>query len=303
MTRSAAMQPFLAEVDRLLRTHHRFAGEIVARSLGTFGDVWAERFHAALAAMFPDPDMLTAAVKGYADFAMTSLRLQARFERSREYQAKTYAEAAQEVYHNVEHMQSEYLPGLYLSHYLWPHHYRQLRFFETSFLEPLALQNNADFVEVGIGTGIYSRIGLQSLPGAVATGIDISTSSLGFAQRQIEAFGLADRFTTRCEDVTVATPTGSANNLICVELLEHLEDPLEFLVALRRVLVPGGRAFITAALNAAYTDHIYLYREPGEVERQLVQAGFVPEQWFVGQAYAPPRVGVPVPLAVAFVVR
>lgn len=297
-----ASRPHLADLRELLLTHYRFAADIVDRSFSVFGEAWADRIDDALQKLFPTSEALSAAIKGYSSFAMTSLRLQARFERSHEYVAKTYAEAAAEVYHNPEYMQSEYLPGLFLSHYLWPHHYRQIQFFETAFLEPLRIADVPSFVEVGIGTGLYSRMALQSVPGLSGRGIDISVSSKQFAERQIDAFGLSARYRVDLEDVTKDTPDISADALICVEVLEHLEDPVEFLQALRRVLKPGGKAFITAALNAAHTDHIYLYRKAEDVEAQLVEAGFVIEQFFVGQAYAPARSGTPVPLAAAFVV-
>ncbi|MGE3853037.1 MAG: hypothetical protein AB7K09_14940, partial [Planctomycetota bacterium] len=90
--------------------------------------------------------------------------------------------------------------------------------------------------------------------------------------------------------------------LVCVEVLEHLEQPVAFLKVLRASLAPGGKAFITAALNAAHTDHIYLYRNREEVWEHLRAAGFTLEQSFVAAAYAPPGPDVPVPLAAAFVV-
>lgn len=199
-------------------------------------------------------------------------------------------------------MDSEYLPGLFLSHYLWPHHYRQIMFFETAFLDALRVTGSTNFLEVGVGTGLYSRLALDELPTISGRGVDISESSKRFAERQIAAFGLSHRYEVVLEDVTSGSFEASAEALICVEVLEHLEDPVDFLRALRGALKPGGKAFITAALNAAHTDHIYLYRNAAEVEAQLITAGFVTEQYFVGQAYAPPRSGVPVPLAAAFVV-
>jgi hypothetical protein len=39
---------------------------------------------------------------------------------------------------------------------------------------------------------------------------------------------------------------------------------------------PGGHAYITAALNAAHSDHIYLFRNPAELEDMLRAAGFQP---------------------------
>jgi 2-polyprenyl-3-methyl-5-hydroxy-6-metoxy-1,4-benzoquinol methylase len=300
--RDVRSRPLLAEIRELFRAQHRFSADIVDRAFTTFGDAWADGFEDALVHLFPDVDSRAAAIKGYAAFAMTSLRLQARFEMTGRYKAKTYAEAASEVYHNEAYMQAEYLPGLFLSHYLWPHHYRQIQFFESAFIDSLQVSGVDQFVEVGVGTGLYSRIALQRLPSAKGRGIDISSSSQRFAQRQMASFGLADRYSVDLQDVTTDTPDASADALICVEVLEHLEDPVGFLRALRRVLKPGGKAFVTAALNAAHTDHIYLYRHAGEVEVQIAEAGFVTEQYFVGQAYARSRAGVPVPLAAAFVV-
>lgn len=302
MSSDVSSRPKLARARELFRAHHRFAANIVDRSLETFGSSWADDFDEALAHLFSDDDQLSAAVKGYAAFAMTSLRLQARFERTGEYEAKTYAQAASQVYHNDSYMQAEYLPGLFLSHYLWPHHYRQLQFFGMMFLGYLEAAGVDSFMEVGVGTGLYSRIALQRNPKLIGRGVDISASSQRFAERQMAAFGFSDRYSVALEDVVTQTPGGSAQALICVEVLEHLEDPVEFLRALRRVMNAGGKAFITAALNAAHTDHIYLYRTASEVAEQLVAAGFEVEQYFVGHAYAPIRAGIPVPLAAAFVV-
>ena len=301
-SRGLESYPLLAAMRHAFKTEHRFSGDIVDRAYAAFGDRWATSFEEAMNRLFPLDDERAAAIKGYAAFAMTSLRLQGRFEISGQYKSKTYAEAAAEVYHNEAFMQMEYLPGLFISHYLWPHHYRQIEFFKTAFMASLDVSGVDHFIEVGVGTGLYSRIALQRLPQATGLGIDISASSKQFAERQMAAFGFSPRYTVKLEDATVDTPATSASALICVEVLEHLEDPVAFLRALRGILKPGGKAFITAALNAAHTDHIYLYRSPGEVEEQLIEAGFVVEQYYVGQAYAPPKSGAPVPLAAAFVV-
>lgn len=295
--------PQIASVQELFRTRHRFSADLLDRALATFGRPWARAFEEALAKMFPDPQSLEAAVRGYAAFAFTSLRLQARFEKTCEYQNKSYAEALRQVYYNEDYMQAEYLPGLFLSHYLWPHHYRQIRFFESAFLAEIAEAQAGDFVEVGVGTGLYSRLALQALPGIRGVGIDISPSSKRFAERHMDAFGLAARYEVRLEDLLEQAQSGWASSLICVEVLEHLEDPVLFLEALKRALKPGGRAFVTAAINAAHTDHIYLYRNPAEVERQMLAAGFEVDQYFASYAYKPPRPDLPVPVAAAFVVH
>ncbi|MFZ4498316.1 MAG: class I SAM-dependent methyltransferase [Burkholderiales bacterium] len=293
--------PALAKLQSLFDHKYRLSRALIGRSVAHFGPDWATDFEGVIASLFADDASLEAALKGYAAFALDSMRRQKAFEKVREYPNKTYAEAAGEIYFNEAHMTREYLPGLLLSHFLWPHHYRQLQFFDAAFLAPMALSEFARFAEVGVGTAVYSRRILTKLRHAHGAGYDISPSSCAFALRHLDAAGAGDRFTVLQQDI-LADPIEPVPWLVCVEVLEHLEQPVEFLCGLRRSLVPGGRAFITAALNAAHADHIYLYRDAEEVWRHLEEAGFRLEQSFVAAAYAPPSSGVPVPMAAAFVV-
>ena len=287
---------------RIIATNHRFSRGLIERAEDSFGPKWAADFDGLLASLFRDEADLAVAAKGYSAFAFDSMRQQKAFEESRQYKNKTYAEVAKEVYLNEQHMLSEYLPGLLLSHFLWPHHYRQIEFFDTAFLGPLSRSERPEFAEVGIGTAVFSRRILEQVPTAVGHGYDISPWSCSFARNHVGAIGAQQRYQVHCQDI-LAQPIAPVPWLVCVEVLEHLEDPLEFLRALRAALLPGGRAFITAAVNAAHADHIYLYRNAHEVEQQLIDAGFAIEQGFSASAFTPPDVGVPVPVAAAFVVR
>ena len=67
------------------------------------------------------------------------------------------------------------------------------------------------------------------------------------------------------------------------------------------MVTPGGKLFVTAALNAAHADHIYLYREPAEVVAQVEAVGLQVENLFFANAYAPAKKGLPVPSALAMV--
>ena len=289
-------------VTEVFREKHGFSRDIAVRAEKIFGDEWTTEFGSAVDTLFGNEEDLTCAVNGYAAFAIDSLRRQKKFELERKYEVKSYEQAAEEVYFNEKHMLEQYLPGLFLSHYLWPHHYRQLRYFKEFFVSSMQ-QSNADrFVEVGIGTGVYSRILLQEIPAVSGVGFDISTHSKTFTENHLRAFGLGDRYDVKLQNVLENTPQDEFNWLVCVEVLEHLENPLEFLCGLREMLAPGGKAFITAALNAANEDHIYLYENTGQVCEQLKEAGFVVEQYFYGTAYAPASPDLPVPAVVALIV-
>ncbi len=293
--------PHLGELRSILCNDYKFFRGVVDRGVATFGPAWAADFDRSLRMLFGEPGALGSAAKGYAYFVLDLLRRQRQFEKDRAYPLKSYLEAAQEVYLDDRYMQEEYLPGLVLSHFLWPHHYRQMQFFGVAFARDPRVESSATFAEVGIGTGLYSRQLLQRLSQVRGTGYDISPAANAFTQRHLRAFGLDDRYEVRLHDVLDAgmTPTTC---IVCVEVLEHLEDPLALLHALRAGLLPGGCAFVTAALNAPHVDHIYLYERPEDVGDQLRQAGLEIEQYYVGLAHRPASPGLPVPSVAAFVV-
>ena len=293
--------PAVAKLRELFRRDYPFFRDVVDRGAETFGPSWLREFDESLSRLFEGGEALAGAAKGYALFVMDLLRRQRRFERDRRYPEKSYEEAALDVYFDEEYMLAQYLPGLILSHFLWPHHVWHCRFCDSAFVSQMQLSPAPRFVEVGVGTGLYSRRLLQQVASSRGTGIDISPASQAFAERHIRAFGLQDRYQTELRDI-VAEPLTPVQWLICIEVLEHLEDPLAFLRTLRRALAPGGHAFITAALNAAHVDHIYLYEGTDQVIDQLKAAGFALEQGFVGAAYPPVSVDTPVPAVAAFIV-
>lgn len=297
----AAQYPRVTELRSEFATRYRMFDDLVDRVAATFGSGWVVDLEASLERLFPDRDALASGVKGYASFVMDILRRQRKFETERAYAQTSFDDAAREVYLDDRYMSTEYLPGLLLSHYLWPHHYRQSRFFDTAFVDLLSAAGADHFVEVGVGTGMYSRRLLEALPAASGTAYDISPAAKAFAERHVAAFGYADRYQVQLRNV-LTDPVEPSQWLVCVEVLEHMEDPLSLLRILRAMLVEGGRAFITAAINAPNVDHIYLYTAAEEVVDQLVEARFGLEQAFIGPAYVPRQPDLPVPTVAAFVV-
>lgn len=278
-----------------------FARNSISRASSDFGPEWEDAFEHLLSGLYSDPNALGDAVRGYAAFAVDSMRRQSRFESTGSYQAKTFAEAAKKVYFNEEYMSTQYLPGLLLSHFLWPHHYIQLQYFERFFLPSLLAQEVPRFVEVGVGTGLYSRTALEKVPTARGFGYDLSPVSVSFTRSHLDAFGVLDRYDTELQNVIEEPPTDRVNHVICVEVLEHLEDPIILLRALREMTNPGGKLFVTAALNAADADHIYLYRNAEEVLAQTAEANLHVEHYILANAYPASKPGMPVPSVMAMV--
>lgn len=285
----------------LIERFAAFASSSVSRASTEFGVPWQNDFETILACMYASPAALEAAVKGYRSFAIDSMRRQKRFELDRVYPAKTFEQASQEVYMNDKYMTEQYLPGLLLSHYLWIHHYQQIRYFREFFIPTVRIDSCTDFAEIGVGTGIYSRVMLEELPEIRGVGFDISPLSLTFAERHVASYGFGSRYEVLMQDIITKPPVRRFQSVICVEVLEHLEDPVALLKGLKSMVAPGGKLFVTAALNAAHADHIYLYRNPQDVLDQVADSGLHIENLFFANAYVPEKPGVPVPAALAMI--
>ena len=291
----------VSELQEIFTSQFPLFSRAIERGLATFGPSWGAQFEETLNRVFPTPAELSDAANAYALFAIDMMRRQRTFEQDRRYPDRSYQESMTEVYLDTDFMSRQYLPALLLSHYLWPHHYQQANFFTSAFVSTFALSENPEFIEVGVGTGIHSRWLLRTVSTARGIGVDVSQASLDFAARHVSVFDVADRYDTRLLDV-LEDDLAPVPWIICVEVIEHLEDPLVFLHALRRLLAPGGHAFITTALNAAHVDHIYLYETSEQVIDQLGWAGFTLEEAFLANAYAPRKQGLPVPAVAAFIV-
>ena len=293
---------YINSLKELIALKYPFFLGSLEKQESLFGDDWGNQLELELERHFQgNTEKLEAAIKGYAKFAIDSMKLQVKFQKSGEYENKTYLEAASEVYQNRDYMFNLYLPGILLSHYLWRHHYYQHKFFIERFLPLFLNKNSGMFYDIGVGTGFYSKEMLTRTK-LNGMGFDLSPFSLEHTIQMLRNHEVVERYTPNLRDIVLNPILESADCIINIEVLEHLENPQVFLNSLYKMLKIGGHGLISAAINAPNADHIYLYRNYTEVQAQIEAAGFIVVDKTLDLAYEPKHKDELVPTNVAFIV-
>jgi 2-polyprenyl-6-hydroxyphenyl methylase/3-demethylubiquinone-9 3-methyltransferase len=158
-------------------------------------------------------------------------------------------------------------------------------------------------VDVGCGGGILA----ESLAGAGArvTGIDVAPRVLATARLHLHESGLDVEYREITVEDFAAEMPGQFDVLTCMEMLEHVPDPLSIIQAAADLLKPGGNGFFSTlnrtplafALGIVGAEHIARllprgthrydrFIKPSELSAWLRRAGLVVRD-IVGLHYNP----------------
>lgn len=216
-------------------------------------------------------DAVSKAVDGYAFFTLEVNRAQQEYERTGHYKVSTFAEADALVYQQPDYMRHYYW-GVFAILFCWPHYVELMDFYINRFVSRLEGQR---LIEIAPGHGAWGVIAVKLTPGMLLEGWDISPTSMEMAPRMANGAGVGDRCSYRVADATKIDHDRSRfDAAVCCFMLEHLEQPGDFLKGLAPALKPGGTAFITLALTAGQPDHIYEFKLETEGLIMAEAAGF-----------------------------
>ena len=111
-------------------------------------------------------------------------------------------------------------------------------------------------------------------PGWTGLGIDVSQSSIDYAQKLAKLKGVADRVSFEVADMSLLPfLSRSIDLLIASEVLEHLPDPKATLAEIRRVLVLGGSLALTIPIESHTPAHMTSVSSAEEFRSLCAEAG------------------------------
>ena len=104
-------------------------------------------------------------------------------------------------------------------------------------------------LDVGCGGGLLSEAIAEA--GGQVTGIDMAAPALAVARSHAKRSGLAIEYRQSTAEDWARSHAGAYDVVICMELVEHVPDPIRLVSACSRLLRPGGDLFF-ATVNRTW---------------------------------------------------
>jgi 2-polyprenyl-6-hydroxyphenyl methylase/3-demethylubiquinone-9 3-methyltransferase len=161
-----------------------------------------------------------------------------------------------------------------------------------SFIEKYTKLQGQSILDCGCGAGLLSEAMAQK--GAHVTGLDLSEDVIKVAKEHTKESKLSIDYQCESMEAMAESKPEAFDGITCMELLEHVEDPVGLLKACYTALKPGGLlflstinrtapAFLKTIIGAEYllgllpkgTHHYRQFIKPSELAAWLREAGFV----------------------------
>lgn len=232
---------------------------------------FSEDLSAILNAHFmPDPIGKEKAANAYNKMCMDFLSEQIKFKRTGKYSCIDSAVANSAVYGDPKVMRY-YMIGLLLSYIFWPNHYELFRFFKHS----IPRHNINNYLEVGVGHGLFTSTILQKFPLALPTIVDISATSIETAKEILQCFSIrSTEFNFIHNDFLKTEFAHEFEFIIMGEVLEHVNDASLFMKKTKSLLASKGSVYLSTCANSSALDHVYHFHNVDEIRDLILSSGF-----------------------------
>ncbi len=127
-------------------------------------------------------------------------------------------------------------------------HKSQGFFYETReeyMAEFMGLVGNEKILDVGCGSGTFSRSLAKKFPDAKITGVDISEQAISFARKKAGGEKIRNLDFLAASISKIPVKSGSFDVAVVSHLIEHVENPEKDLREINRVLKPNGILILT----------------------------------------------------------
>jgi SAM-dependent methyltransferase len=163
-------------------------------------------------------------------------------------------------------------------------------FYEEQFLTQTLRSGQNRLLNIGCGYNQFLRK-LESA-GYEVTGVDLNEQVIRFTK---EKLGIKKAYAVSVDDFIVSHSTDKFDFIVFFEVLEHLENPGEFLLSLKKILSPKGRIVFSMPNRnrllpqthwADYPPHHLTRWNRQAVRRALEKNGFIVEKSLISPVSA-----------------
>ena len=213
------------------------------------------------------------ACDSYLKMCRDFLHAQIRFKQTGEYPILLASDAKKEVYDNPDVMRY-YMSGLLLSYMFWPNHYKLFEFFQDCISNENFKPKN--YLEIGVGHGLFTNEMLKMFPAIKPTVVDISQTSIQAADKLLKTFNAdISKIDFIHRDFFELEESDQKYDFIIMgEVLEHVNDGYGFMQKAKNLLNSDGKVFMTTAANSPALDHVLHFHNEHEIRSLLKECGF-----------------------------
>lgn len=190
------------------------------------------------------------------------------------YRYSSYEEAS-DLYKNQEYM-NNYMIGLALSIYLWRIQRDGMRFFKDKCQKDT--HRGGSYLEVGPGHGEYLVTAIENMSFDQYLAVDISLTAAQLTQSFLEFAlrgqqNLLNKVRVEHKDFFEFTSEEKFDGIVISEVLEHVENPKDFLIQVKKLSKKDTFIYLSTAINSPYPDHLYHFHNKEEVYSLFKETG------------------------------